>query len=71
MMEQNLVSDGPENKNGKVSLEALSKMTGFPIELIKSEIFKDQSDKEVSLDDLRTAMLSYIDSTMMLVGDKK
>ncbi len=57
--------------NGKISLEALAKMTGFPVEMIKEEIFKGQGDAEVSLEDLRSAMLTYIDSTMLLVGDKK
>lgn len=62
---------GPETKNGKVSIEALAKMTGFPVEMIKEEIFKGQDGQEVSLDELRSAMLSYIDSTMLLVGDDK
>jgi hypothetical protein len=70
MTAQDLVSSGPEH-NGKISLEALAKMTGFPIEMIKEEIFKGQNDQEVSLDDLRSAMLTYIDSTMLLVGDDK
>lgn len=71
MMAPDLDLNGSENKNGKISLEALAKMTGFPVEMIKEEIFKGQSDSDVSLDDLRTAMLSYIDSTMLLVGDDK
>ncbi len=70
MTAQDLAMSGPE-QNGKISLEALAKMTGFPIEMIKEEIFKGQNDQEVSLDDLRSAMLSYIDSTMLLVGDEK
>lgn len=70
MTAQDLATSGSE-KNGKISLEALAKMTGFPIEMIKEEIFKGQNDQDVSLDDLRTAMLSYIDSTMLLVGDDK
>ena len=57
--------------NGKISIEALASMTGFPVEMIKEEIFKGQGDSEISLEDLRSAMLTYIDSTMMLVGDKK
>ena len=61
-------SPGPA---GKISLEALSKMTGFPIEMIKSEVFLGKDQQEVSLDELRQAMLSYIDSTMLLVGDDK
>lgn len=70
MTEQDLATRGSE-QNGKISLEALAKITGFPIEMIKEEIFKGQDDQEVSLDELRSAMLSYIDSTMLLVGDDK
>jgi hypothetical protein len=71
MMAPDLNLNGSENKNGKISLEALAKMTGFPIEMIKEEIFKGQDDREVSLEALRSAMLTYIDSTMLLVGDDK
>ncbi len=71
MMASDLGLNGSENKNGKISLEALAKMTGFPVEMIKEEIFKGQNDQDISLDELRTAMLSYIDSTMLLVGDDK
>ncbi len=70
MTTQDLAMMGTE-KNGKISLEALAKMTGFPVEMIKEEIFKGSSDQEVSLEELRSAMLGYIDSTMMLVGDDK
>lgn len=70
MTTHDLATNGTET-NGKISIEALAKMTGFPVEMIKEEIFKGHDDKEVSLEDLRTAMLSYIDSTMMLVGDDK
>ena len=70
MTADNLTTAGSE-KNGKVSLEVLAKMTGFPVEMIKEEIFKGESmGPEVSLEDLRSAMLSYIDSTM-LMGDQK
>jgi hypothetical protein len=68
---ENLTTIGSEEKAGKVSLEALAKMTGFPVEMIKEELFKGQSDQEVSMDDLRNAMLTYIDSTMLLLGDEK
>lgn len=71
MMATDLNPSGSENKNAKVSLEALAKMTGFPLEMIKEEIFKGHDDQEVSLEELRSAMLSYIDSTMLLVGDDK
>lgn len=63
---QNMSSD---EKGGKVSLEMLSKMTGFPVELIKEEVFKGENTDQVSLEELRSAMLSYIDSTM-LIEDK-
>lgn len=70
MTADNLTTVGTEN-NGKVSLEVLAKMTGFPVEMIKEEIFKGESlGSEVSLEDLRSAMLSYIDSTM-LIDDQK
>lgn len=56
--------------NGKVSLEMLAKMTGFPVEIIKEEIFKGEDKDQVSLEDLRSAMLSYIDSTMLMSEEK-
>jgi hypothetical protein len=71
MMSQDLGIKGLEVEKSKVSLEALAKMTGFPVEMIKEEIFSGQNDQEISLDELRSAMLNYIDSTMLLVGDDK
>ena len=49
-----------------VSLETLSKMTGFPVELIKEELFNGSSSEQVCLETLRAAMLSYIDSTLLM-----
>jgi hypothetical protein len=69
-MSHTLTTNGHDVENGKVSLEVLAKMTGFPVELIKEEIFKGESTDQVSLDDLRTAMLSYIDSTMLMADEK-
>lgn len=70
MTADNLTTAGSE-KNGKVSLEVLAKMTGFPVEMIKEEVFKGEAmGNEVSLDDLRSAMLSYIDSTMLMSEEK-
>ena len=60
---------GPESKNGKVSLETLANMTGFPIEMIQAEVFQGKNTNEVSLEDLRVAMLSFIDSTMLIKED--
>ena len=60
------VATGSEQKNGKVSLEVLAKMTGFPVEMIRDEIFQGHDEQEVSLDELRRAMLTYIDTTMLM-----
>ena len=64
------IMPGSDEKSGKVSLDVLAKMTGFPVALIKEEIFKGQNSEQVSLEDLRSAMLSYIDATMLMSGDK-
>lgn len=65
-MTENMTTNGQNEKQGRISLEALASMTGFPIEMIKEEIFKgDSISSDLSLDELRTAMLSYIDSTML------
>lgn len=71
MMSQDLGIKGLEVEKAKISLEALAKMTGFPVEMIKDEVFSGQNDQEISLEELRSAMLNYIDSTMLLVGDDK
>lgn len=56
--------DNPETT--KISLAALSEMTGFPMELIQKELFTGvAADGEVALEDLRAAMLNFIDATMM------
>lgn len=55
------------NEESKVDLQSFADMAGFPVELIRKELFTEgeaESD-EVSLHDLRKAMLSYLDSTMM------
>lgn len=65
-MTENMTTNGQTEKNGKISLDVLAKMTGFPIEMIKEEIFQGQDgSSEISLDDLRAAMLTYIDSTLL------
>lgn len=71
MTVENLATVGSEERNGKVSLEVLARMTGFPVEMIKEEIFQGQgTGTEVSLEELRSAMLSYIDSTMLMDNQK-
>ena len=69
MTAQNLTTAGTE-KSGKVSLETLARMTGFPVEMIKDELWGGEADSQVSLEDLRSAMLSYIDSTMLMKDEK-
>ncbi len=50
----------------KISLDELSKMTGFPVEMIEKELFIGGSeDEEISLESLRAAMLNFIDSTLL------
>jgi len=66
MSDKNSRLDGSEEKNSSISLETLSKMTGFPVELIKQEIFNGSSSDHVCLESLRSAMLSYIDSTLLI-----
>ena len=59
-----------QETNKKVSLAELSKMTGFPVELIQQELFLGKESVEgVSLEELRAAMLNFIDST--LINDEK
>jgi len=65
MMEQ-AVNPAAGETNKKVSLAALSEMTGFPVELIQQELFMGQAGEEgVSLEQLRAAMLSFIDATLL------
>jgi hypothetical protein len=50
-----------------VDLGSLSDLTGFPVELIKKELFEqNDASTKMSLDDLRKAMISYIDEAMLL-----
>ena len=49
-----------------ISLESLSNLTGFPVEMIRKELFNsDLPEEKVSLAELRKAMVSYIDATML------
>jgi hypothetical protein len=52
-------------EKSRISLETLSKMTGFPVEMIKDEIFQGKGSEDISLEELRSAMLTYIDSTIL------
>lgn len=49
-----------------VALESLANLTGFPVELIKKELFNGQFDEnEISMSKLRAVMADYLDSTML------
>lgn len=49
------------NEEG-VSLKTLSELTGFPVDYIKRELMLSD-DQELSMEDLRAKVLSYLDST--------
>lgn len=52
----------------KVSLSSLSEMTGFPIELLKKELLLDgKTDPEeaLPLNDLREAMVKFLNKTLV------
>ncbi|MBK23377.1 MAG: hypothetical protein CME70_05165 [Halobacteriovorax sp.] len=45
----------------KVPLSSLSELTGFPVEFIKKELLLE--GEELSMSDLRTSMISYLETT--------
>lgn len=49
-------------KKDPISLVDLSELSGFPIESIKLELGLD--DDDISLEELRKKMLTFLDSTM-------
>jgi hypothetical protein len=55
------------SEDSMISLQELANLTGFPVELIKTELFPHAANLEekVSLGELRTIMLKFLDSTMM------
>ncbi|MAX67566.1 MAG: hypothetical protein QF441_06820 [Bacteriovoracaceae bacterium] len=57
------------DENRSVNLEDFAQMAGFPVELIKKELFADNNElkesEEVNLEELRAAMVSYLNSTML------
>jgi len=57
-----------------ITLDSLSALTGFPVEMIKKELFDDtsiESTQEIPLAKLRSAMMSFIDETMLDSSDKE
>ncbi len=48
-----------------VDLDSFAEIAGFPVELIKKELFNQKDcGNEVAMADLRQAMLNYLDHTM-------
>jgi UDP-N-acetyl-D-mannosaminuronic acid transferase (WecB/TagA/CpsF family) len=58
------------NEQELIELSSLAELTGFPVEMIKKELFNSSLDSEkITLADLRKAMVSYIDATMLEGAD--
>lgn len=56
----------PSGDNKKVDIKAFAEMAGFPEELVRKELFRDADDnRDVSLEELRAAMVTYLDLTML------
>ena len=54
------------NSKSQIDLNELARLAGFPVELVKKELFSETLDSnEMSLQDLRDAMMRYLDSTML------
>ena len=54
------------NENAeKVSLRDFADLVGFPEELIRKELLVGSNINELELEDLREAMLGYLNKTML------
>lgn len=62
-----MLENEAKEKQEMVTLKSLSDLTGFPVKMIKEELFNESQvgDDGVSLDALRKAMVSYLDQTML------
>lgn len=67
-----MLENRTEKENSEmVTLKSLAELTGFPEEMIKSELFSSSMEgNSVKLEDLRSAMMSYIDKTMLETSDQ-
>lgn len=58
--------DKVDEEQEMIALESLASLTGFPVELIKKELFNGKLEEgEVSMSKLRSVMADYLDSTML------
>ena len=58
-----------EGDDDKLFLSDITKITGFPLELIRKELLIEEGnskDAEISMKELRSAMLGYLDKTFEL-----
>ncbi len=58
-----------EQNDLNVNLNEFASMVGFPVELIKKELFEsgsseDKNKEEISMGELSEIMLKYLDNTM-------
>lgn len=54
------------SEDQKVNLSDFANLAGFPVELVRKELVLEGKDSdEVSMDDLRAAMLKYLDQAML------
>lgn len=59
---------GMKNQEGAVSLQSLSELTGFPLDVIKKELFLESEisdDDLIPIGKLRELMLGFIDKTLL------
>lgn len=60
--------------NDSITLESLSDLTGFPVDMIKKELFESSEiseSQEIPLQELRSAMMSFIDESMLETAKKE
>ena len=51
------------NKASNITIESLSSLVGFPVDYLKKELLLEGD--EISLKDLRTRMLSFLDTNFI------
>ncbi|MFP5458275.1 MAG: hypothetical protein ACLGG7_06030 [Bacteriovoracia bacterium] len=70
---QHAAPTGEQSKaKEKVSLQQLAELTGFSPELIKQELFPAKEGEDaVSLEELRSLMMNFIDATMLTQEEQK
>lgn len=54
-----------------VTLSSLSHLTGFPLSMIKKELFGEGSEvQSIRMSRLREVMLKYLDKSLLEINDK-